>query len=176
MKITIISGTNRPGSNTRKVAAIVEGIYSELGHPVNFLDLAQLPPQIFDPAAYETTPPEFKHFQDVVSASEGLHIVTPEYNSSIPGILKYFIDMLEIPASTSGKSFAFTGLAAGMWGGLHSVEILQQLLISYGGKIFPNRVFIPNVRNVVAEEGEISDESILKRLRAQAAGFTDFVG
>lgn len=176
MKITVIAGTNRPGSNTRKVTDIVDSIYGEFGYPIQLIDLAQLPAEIFDPTSYETAPASFKRFQDIVNTSEGFHIVTPEYNSSVPGILKYFIDMLDMPASVKGKSFCFTGLAAGQWGGMHSVEILQNLVISYGGKVFPTRVFIPGVRDVLSEEGQIQDEAILKRLRTQAAGFIDFVG
>ena len=176
MKITLIAGTNRPDSNTRKITAAVETVYSELGHPIQFLDLAQLPPDIFDPSSYDTAPASFQHFQDVVNSSEGLHIVTPEYNGSIPGILKYFIDMLDMPGSFKGKSFCFTGLAAGQWGGMHSVEVLQNLVIGQGGKVFPTRVFIPGVRGVISEEGQLTDEGILKRLLSQAAGFIDFVG
>ena len=45
--ITLIVGTNRPGSNTRKVAAEIEAIYAELQVPLHVLDLASLPPEIF---------------------------------------------------------------------------------------------------------------------------------
>ena len=48
--ITLIVGTNRPGSNARKVAAQVEEIYRELKTPLKILDLAQLPPEIFHPS------------------------------------------------------------------------------------------------------------------------------
>ncbi len=44
--IIIISGTNRPGANTRKVAASVEAHYRALGVPTQLLDLAELPPEI----------------------------------------------------------------------------------------------------------------------------------
>ena len=47
--ITLIVGTNRPGSNTRKVAKNVEEIYAALGVPLHVLDLAHLPPGIFSP-------------------------------------------------------------------------------------------------------------------------------
>jgi chromate reductase len=54
--ITLIVGTNRPGSNTRKVAAHIEEFYGELKVPLRVLDLAQLPPEIFSAAAYAEKP------------------------------------------------------------------------------------------------------------------------
>ena len=45
--LTMIVGTNRPGSNTRKVARQVEEVYRELNVPLRVLDLAELPQEIF---------------------------------------------------------------------------------------------------------------------------------
>ena len=53
-KILIIAGTNRPGSNTAKVAAHIDAIYRAAGHPAEVLDLAGLPPEIF--AATQKSP------------------------------------------------------------------------------------------------------------------------
>ena len=86
--ISLIVGTNRPGSNTRKVAAHLEEFYAELKVPLRVLDLAQLPPEIFSPAAYAEKPKSFQPFADAVLQSDGLHVVTPEYNGGIPGVLK----------------------------------------------------------------------------------------
>ena len=60
--IVIISGTNRPGSNTRKVAARIEAIYQISGIKTHLLDLAELQPEIFSPAAYEEKPAAFTKF------------------------------------------------------------------------------------------------------------------
>ena len=95
--ISLIIGTNRPGSNSRKVAKHVEEIYTTLRVPLHVLDLAQMPPEIFNPASYEEKPASFKPFADAVLKSSGLVVVSPEYNGSIPGVLKYFIDMLKFP-------------------------------------------------------------------------------
>ena len=65
--------------------------------------------------------------QNRVLDAAGLHVVTPEYNGSFPGVLKYFIDMLKFPESFDRKPVAFLGEAAGTWGGLRSVEQLQMI-------------------------------------------------
>jgi NAD(P)H-dependent FMN reductase len=97
--ITLIVGTNRPGNNSRKVAAHVEEIYAELKVPILLLDLAQLPPEIFSPTSYAEKPRAFQPFAEAVLNSAGLHVVSPEYNGGIPGVLKYFIDM-SLPCAT----------------------------------------------------------------------------
>jgi NAD(P)H-dependent FMN reductase len=97
--IVIISGTNRPGSNTRKVTAHVEAIYKALGVQTQLLDLAEMPPEIFAPSSYAEKPAAFTKFTDAILTSDGLVIVPPEYNGSVPGVLKYFIDMLPFPES-----------------------------------------------------------------------------
>ena len=101
--ITLIIGTNRPGSNTRKIARHVEEIYAELKVPLHVLDLAQLPPEIFSPGSYAEKPKSFHPFAEAILKSAGLHVVTPEYNGGMPGILKYFIDMLKFPESFDRK-------------------------------------------------------------------------
>lgn len=89
--IVIISGTNRPGSNTRKVTARVESSYKALGVKTQVLDLAELPPEIFAPTSYAEKPAGFKKFTDAILAADGVVIVTPEYNGGVPGVLKYFL-------------------------------------------------------------------------------------
>ena len=50
--MTLLVGTNRPDSNTRKIATHVETIYRTLNVPLRVLDLANLPPEIFSPTSY----------------------------------------------------------------------------------------------------------------------------
>jgi len=105
--ITLVVATNRPGSRARAVSKHVEEIYRELGVQLTTLDLANLPPEIFNPNSYEETPASFAPFQQAVTDSHGLVVVTPEYNGSIPGIFKYFIDMLEFPVSFERRPVCF---------------------------------------------------------------------
>ena len=105
--IVIISGTNRPGSNTRKVTAHVETVYKSLGVPFQLRDLAHMPPEIFSPSSYGEKPAAFKKFIDAILAADGLVVVTPEYNGGMPGVLKYFIDMLPFPESFENRPVRF---------------------------------------------------------------------
>src|SRR5271163_1266766 len=126
--IVVISGTNRTGSNTRKVTARVEADYKSLGVKTGLLDLTEMPAEIFTPASYGAKPASFARFTDAILAADGVVIVTPEYNGSFPGVLKYFIDMLPFPESFDRRPTCFVGLSAGVWGALRSVEQLQAIL------------------------------------------------
>ena len=173
--LTLISGTNRPGSNTRKVAAHVEEIYKSLGVPLAVLDLAKLPPEIFAATSYAEKPKSFEPFAQGVLDATGLIVVTPEYNGGIPGVLKYFIDMLKFPESFERRPVCFVGVAAGIWGALRPVEQLQAIFGYRNAFIFPERVFLPKVYDLLGDDGRINDAEIVERLRAQAAGYIEFV-
>jgi len=173
--MTLLVGTNRPGSNTRKVARHIEEIYAELKVPLRVLDLAQLPPEIFSPDSYGEKPKSFQPFSDGVLQASGLHVITPEYNGGIPGVLKYFIDMLEFPESFEHRPVCFTGVAAGIWGALRPVEQLQAIFGYRNAYIYPERVFMPGIGRLIDANGRLTDADLLKRLRAQAEGFVGFV-
>jgi len=172
--IVLIVGTNRPGSNSRKVATQVEEIYRELKTPLRVLDLAQLPSEIFSPSSYGEKPKSFQPFADAVLQSSGLHVVTPEYNGGIPGVLKYFIDMLKFPESFERRPVCFTGVAAGVWGALRPVEQLQAIFGYRNAYIYPERVFMPQVYNLLGDDGRLKDAELLERLKKQAEGFVTF--
>lgn len=173
--ITIISGTNRPGSNTRKVSGVIEVIYRELGVPIRLLDLHALPPELFLPDAYAHQPAAFAPFAQAVLEASGLVVVTPEYNGSFPGVLKVFIDHLKFPESFEARPVAFVGLAAGIWGALRGVEQLQAIFGYRNAHVFPKRVFMPNVGKSFDGGGVFANPELEKRLRDQAAEYCTFV-
>ncbi len=173
--ITLISGTNRPNSNTRKVGRHLEEIYADLKVDLHVLDLAELPLEIFAPSSYAEKPRSFEPFSEAILNSAGLHLVTPEYNGSLPGVLKYFIDMLKFPESFVKRPVCFVGLSAGIWGALRPVEQLQAIFSYRNAHLFPERVFLPGIRDLLDEGGRLKDAELIKRLRNQAEGFVDFV-
>ncbi len=173
--ITILSGTNRPGANTRKIAALLEEDLRAAGEAVRVLDLAELPAEIFDPSSYAEKPASFAPFAEAVLGSDGLIVVTPEYNGGPPGVLKYFIDMLPFPESFERRPVAFVGVAAGMWGALRPVEQLQAIFGYRNAHLFPERVFLPGIGRLLDDAGRLKDEALAERLRALATGFAGFV-
>ena len=174
--ILVVSGTNRPGSSTLKIARAVAGHYRRLGMPADLYDLSDLPPELFHPSSYAAKPPAFVAVQERVVSAAGLHLVTPEYNGSFPGVLKYFIDMLKFPESFEHKPVAFVGVANGIWGALRPVEQLQMIFSYRNAHLFPDRVFVPQVGAKLGPDGALIDTAIDTRLARQAERFSAFAG
>jgi NAD(P)H-dependent FMN reductase len=170
----IISGTNRPESNASRIAKLLEGHYRQANVRTDFLSLTDLPAEVFQGSAYTTKPPGMVAIQKRVLDAAGLHVVTPEYNGSFPGVLKYFIDMLKFPESFDRKPVAFVGEAAGTWGALRSVEQLQMVFGYRNAHIFPDRVFITAVMKQFDGSGKLVDAELDARLKKQCVGFARF--
>ncbi len=151
MNIVIISGTNRAGSMSLKIAKKLEAQYAEQdGVDGSIIDLTELPQEIFTTTVYKEKPESFQPFQDAILAADGMLFIVPEYNGSFPGILKYFIDMWKYPESFEGRCVAYLGISAGPWGGLRAVEHLQGVMGYRNAFQFPERVFINNIYEIPA--------------------------
>ena len=142
--IAVISGTNRPGATTRRVAELCRRLLAAEGCEVRLLDLAELPAELFDPSSYAAKPAAFAPFQDAILEACGVLVVVPEYDGSYPGVLKYFLDMLRFPDSLYEKPAAFVGLAAGRWGALRAVEQLEMVFQYRHAHLFGRRCFLPD--------------------------------
>src|SRR5262245_26356706 len=174
--IMVISGTNRPDANALKVARVIFGHYQTASIKAELFSLSELPREVFDPGSYAHKPPAMQAIQQRVLNAKGLHVISPEYNGSFPGVLKYFIDMLKFPESFERKPVAFTGEAAGIWGALRSVEQLEMIFGYRNAYIYPERVFIPGITQKLDKSGQLSDPEIDQRLAKQAQGFAKFAG
>jgi len=172
--ITVISGTNRPASNTRKVAALIDEMLRKNGEETTLIDLAKLPAEIFVDSSYKTKPASFSTFQDAVLQSDGLFTVVPEYNGSFPGVLKYFIDMLSFPDSLYEKPAAFVGISSGRWGGVRAVEHLEMVFQYRHAHLFGRRCFVPEIGRALDEAGQFTDPDITGRLNKIVVDFSDF--
>ncbi|CAE79846.1 NAD(P)H-dependent oxidoreductase [Bdellovibrio bacteriovorus] len=169
----IIAGTDRPDSNTLKVSKIIQGIYKELGEAVEIIDLKELKQHLHDDIHYGKPSEALQPYINKVLGSDGLIVVCPEYNGSMPGILKYFIDHLKFPESFEYRPVCFVGLGA-MFGALRPVEHLQGVFGYRNAFIFPERVFMMNVFKIINAEGQLTDELMKSLLVKQAKGFQKF--
>jgi chromate reductase len=173
--IVLIIATNRPDSNTAKVAAHLAEIYAAKGSPLHVIDLHKLPSEIFAPSSYAEKPVSFVPFQEALIKASGIVVVTPEYNGGFPGVFKYFIDMLKFPETFAGKPFAFVGLSAGMSGAVRPVEQFSTLVVYLRGILYPGTVNIPSVHNHLNESGRLKTPEMIERIEKQAEGFIKFV-
>ena len=172
--ITVISGTNRPGSNTRKVSEIVLDLLRENGETTTLVDLSDLPAELFATSSYAAKPDAFAPVQKAILESKGILTVVPEYNGSFPGVLKYFIDMLRFPESLYEIPAAFIGISSGRWGAVRAVEHLEMVFQYRHAHLFGRRCFIPSIFRELDEDGRLTDPDLRDRLRKTVAGFGEF--
>lgn len=177
----IIVGTDRPGSNSRKVAELIQEIYRKNhSEEVEILDLQDIVKGLQSGPQYgNVTDSILTVAANKVEKSDGLIVVVPEYNGSMPGVLKYFIDHLKYPDAFEARPVCFVGLG-GMFGGLRPVEHLQQVFGYRNSFMFPERIFLINVfqhykKTEANPEGRLKDPLILSLMEKQAAGFRTFV-
>jgi NAD(P)H-dependent FMN reductase len=172
--ITVISGTNRPGAMTAHVARTVDSLLRDGGMTTRVLDLAQLPPSMFDPEAYTDTPPELSPFVDAILNADGVLTVVPEYNGGFPGVLKYFIDMLPFPESLMDRPAAFVGLSSGRWGAVRAVEQLKMVFQYRHAHLYGRTCFLPMIGRLLDDDGRLHDPDSRRRLAAMVRGFALF--
>ncbi|HEY8271388.1 MAG TPA: NAD(P)H-dependent oxidoreductase [Pseudobdellovibrionaceae bacterium] len=169
----VISGTDRADSNSLKVSKYIQTLCKEMGEEIELIDLREIRNEFLTGPHYGKDQPEGLQAEiDKVVKSDGLIVVCPEYNGSMPGILKYYIDHLKFPDCFEYRPVAFVGLG-GMFGGMRPVEHLQQVFGYRNAFIYPQRVFLMNVFKVM-KEGELSDPLMRDLLKNQAKGFQGF--
>jgi len=174
-RVVVISGTNRPGAQTRRLAGHVQASYAAVeGVDAQLLDLGALPLELLAPGAYAQKPSAFAPFAEAVVGADGLVVLSPEYNGSFPGVLKLFIDMLPFPVAFERRPVAFIGLAAGRWGALRAIEQLQGVFGYRNAFVFPNRVFVPGVGDGLDADGAPKDSATRGMIAAQVRDFVLF--
>lgn len=174
--IQIIVGTNRTGSNSLKVAKIAEKRFAQNGVKTNIIELEHLPFNEINGSMYgdiKKLPQKIKEAIEALNTSDGFYIICPEYNGSMPGALKYFIDFWEYPKTFEERPVAFVGLG-GKFGGLRPVEHLQQVFGYRNAYIFPERIFITDVWTKLTPEG-LTEEVVDKLWSKQIKKFSKFV-
>lgn len=173
--ILIIAGTDRKNSNTRKIANHVQALFTENGADTQLLDLAELQQSSMGGPFYGKAvgPDPLVRAQELVLNADGVYVCVPEYNGSMPGALKYFIDHWKYPDAFEFRPFALCGLGT-TWGGLRPVEHLQGVFGYRNAFIYPERVFLRDIYKIM-QDGALTDAFLVDLLRKQVQGFMAFV-
>ncbi|MCB0336897.1 MAG: NAD(P)H-dependent oxidoreductase [Bdellovibrionales bacterium] len=170
----VLCATNRPGAHSRKVAHYLDELVRGQGKASEVLDLANLRPDIFSQDAYGKKPQWFEdEFQRPILESSGIIVVSPEYNGSFPGVMKYFIDMLRFPESLVKLPVAFVGVAAGQFGALRAVEQLQLVFHYRQTHVFGERIFVSKIGDYINGES-FEPKELEARFNNLVSGFLTF--
>jgi chromate reductase len=179
-KILGISGSLRGGSfNTmllnQAAQSVPAGIHFEIG------SIRDIPLYNGDIEAAGGLPPAAQALKNQVVDCDGLLLVTPEYNNSIPGVFKNAIDWLtrppaDVPRVFGNRPVAVIGASPGGFGTILAQEAWLPVLRTLGTRPwFGGRLMISRAGNVFSDSGEIKDEAIVAQLKKFVSGFAEFV-
>jgi chromate reductase len=134
-----------------------------------------------DVEANDGVPPAVQALKEAIAGADGLLLVTPEYNNSLPGVFKNAIDWLSRPPADIGRVFrgrpvAIIGATPGA-GGTNLAQAAWLPVIRTLGMApwFGGRLAVANAGKVFSAEGELLDAAIRDRLEAFVSGYVEFV-
>lgn len=174
-----ISGSLRRGSfNSALLRAAVELAPPELTVEIASIREIPLYDADLEAASFPTAVAELK---DRLAAADGLLIVTPEYNNSIPGVLKNAIDWLSRPGSDikrvfGGRAVGLIGATPGQGGTRLSqtawLPVLRQLDLR---PFFARQLYVAGAGQVFDADGRLVDDKVRDLLRRYMAGLAEFI-
>lgn len=161
---TIVSGTNRPSSHTRKFAELYRQMLVESGAEVQFFHLEHLPQEVFQCDVYEKVKqPAVKAIQDLFHRTDKFIFIFPEYNGSFPGMLKLVIDVLDPKFAFHGKKAGLIGISTGRAGNLRGLDQFAGVMNHLDIAVMPYLLPVSRVQVEMAD-GQLS-EATLKVVR-----------
>jgi len=181
MKLLFFAGALRADSCNKKfVREAMRLVDAKGGHQCEFLDLKDypMPPYDGDIEATQGIPASVKQLGAKISGADALILSTPEYNGSIPGILKNVIDWLsrDKPVSLTGKPLLLLAASPGALGGVRSLWHTRQPLEVLEVFVYPGMLGLPAAYTAFDEQGRLKDEKMVARLQKLLDQFLGHVG
>lgn len=165
--ITIIIGTNRPQSNSAKIAAI----YS-----------AKLTLLNIDHKVLHLEGQDILHRGAVMKQIEATYLlpadkyifVLPEYNGSFPGIFKLLIDNSDIKNAWWYKKVMLVGLADGRGGNLRGLDQMSNMLHYMRMNVYFHKVYLSKVNDLLDENGLLIETATDSEMDVQIKGYLEY--
>lgn len=167
LKILAFAGSSRQGSYNKKLVKAAAQGATAAGADVTFLDLRDLPLPIYDGDLEdkEGLPANAKKLKELLIAHDGFLIASPEYNSSISGLLKNAIDWASRPETDDepplvcfkGKVAVLMSASPGNLGGLRGLVTVRSILGNIGTLVLPDQLAVSKAHEAFADDGSVKD-------------------
>lgn len=165
MRLVFFAGSAREGSHNKKLARLGRHIAEANGIEAVFVDLADYHMPIYhgDLEDAEGVPERARAFKALLEEYDGVMIVTPEYNASIPPLLKNTIDWVsrvkDKPDVYKTRVFAVSGASPGYYGAMRSLLTLREILsVGLGALVIPQQMALPRASQAFEDDGSLKDE------------------
>ncbi len=174
-----LSGSLRAGSYNTALLRAAAGLMP-VGAALEVRTIHGIPPYNADDEA-RGAPAAVRELKDLIAGADGLLVATPEYNNSIPGVLKNAIDWLSSPGDDADRVFgrlpvAIIGASATAWGTILSQAAWLPVLRTLETQPwFGDRLLVPRAAQAFDTAGQLVDPAIHERLQRFMKGFVEFV-
>jgi NAD(P)H-dependent FMN reductase len=166
-RFIIISGTNRRDSNTRKVAHQYQDTLKEKNIPSEIVTLEGM-----DLSGHT---PEFHELEkEKLLPATKIIFIAPEYNGSIPGVLKTMLDLSDYKRTWQWKKALLVGISTGRSGNVRGLEHLTSILNYMKVIVHPNKLPISSVHKLLDGKHAIEDAETLIAINIQIDEFMRF--
>ena len=175
-----ISGSTRRGSLNSALLRAAKASMPQ-GAELRIESIAEIPLYNGDDESAHGIPQPVARLKDAIAAAQGLLLVTPEYNNSIPGVAKNAIDWLSRPSSDIGRVFAgkpvaIAGASPGGFGTILSQNAWLPVFRTLGAELWSGgRLLVSRAGSVFDANGEILDAATRENVRKFVAGFVAYV-
>jgi len=174
-QLAVIVGSNRRESINRKLAHALAKL-SAGKFEASFVRIDDLP--MFNQDHESNLPAEVARFKAELAKADGILIVTPEHDRSIPAVLKNTIDWGARPYgqnSWGGKPAFITGTSPGAIGTAIAQQHLRAVMVSLGTILLGGEAYITFKPNLIDDAGNIADDGTQKFLQGYVDRFADLV-
>jgi chromate reductase, NAD(P)H dehydrogenase (quinone) len=175
-KIGVIVGSLRRDSFNRRMARVL-GSIAPTGMELETVEIGNL--SLYNQDLDGSPPKEWTALRNRIKAMDGILFVTPEYNRSIPGVLKNAIDIASRPYGQSvweGKPAAVISVSPGAIGGFGANHHLRQCLVFLNVPCMQQpEAYIGDAGGLFNEQGEIPNEATRRFLGTFVQSFADWV-
>lgn len=157
--VLFVPGSLRAASSSK---ATIRALVARLGNDVDpvIADLALLP--LYNADLVDD--PHVAGWVKQIDAADGLVFVTPEYNYSVPGVLKNAIDWASRPAFESvfkGKACFVMSVSGGALGGVRAQAHLKYILNGMLAEVHTCKEIVVTMANAKVEDGMLTDDAVL---------------
>jgi len=178
VKVLIVPGSNRSGSLNVKLAGHIARELTLMGANATRISLADYPMPIYDgdDEAENGIPETARKLIDQFKAHDAVVIVSPEYNGSIPPLLKNAIDWMSRDgvAPFRDRVYALAAASPSYRGGLRVMIALRHCLeFALGALIIPEQFMLPFADKAFDKDGALTDEQHIKSLNAMLTGLVE---
>ena len=179
LRILVFSASLRKDSLNTKLARLTATVIEKSGGIVDYSEMSEFdcPSMNQDMEANDFHPDGAIEFRKRLLANDAFIICSPEYNGSMPGVLKNTIDWVSRfrPQPFNGRHSLLMSASPSMGGGNHGLWSLRVPLEKLGSNVYPAMFSLATAHKAFTPEGKIADETLSKRFEDNIVTFLNLV-